>query len=337
MSLVFLDTTSLYFEGEGGETLGRRGKSKDGRPDAKQIVVAVVLYDEGNPVCSEIMPGNTTEATILVPIAKRLKSRFGIERVCIVADRGMISNETITQIEAMGWYYILGARMRRVIEVRDEVLSRGGRYMELFGKREFSSDPSPLEVKEVTIEDRRYIVCRNEEEARKDQYDREAIVKALREQLKQGDKSLVGNKGYRRYLKGGKEGFSVDEDKIAEDARFDGKWVLRTNTDLGAWETAIQYKQLWTVEEIFRTMKSTLDTRPIFHHFDQTIRGQVFCSFLALVLRKSLHDKLEQRKYKIEWADIVRDIDAIEEIEVGHEGKTFIIRTETKGVAGKAL
>jgi hypothetical protein len=338
LSLVFLDTTSLYFEGKGGQELGRRGNSKDGRPDAKQIVVAVVLDDEGNPVCSEIMPGNTTDVTILVPIAKRLKGRFGIERVCIVADRGMISNETISEIEAMGWFYILGARMRRVVEVRDEVISRGGRYTEVFGERECSSDPSPLEVKEVTIDDRRYIVCRNEEEAKKDRYDREAIVQALREQLKKGDKSLVGNKGYRRYyLKSGNDGFSIDEEQITEDERFDGKWVLRTNTDLGAWEVAIQYKQLWTVEEIFRTMKSTLDTRPIFHHFDETIRGHVFCSFLALVLRKSLHDKLEQRKQKLEWADIIRDIDALEEIKVDHEGKSFIIRTETKGIAGKVF
>ena len=337
LSLVFLDTTSLYFEGNGGETLGRRGNNKDGRPDAKQIIVAVVLDEKGNPICSEILPGNTQDVTTLIPVAQRLKRRFGIKQVCIVADRGMISAETMEKLENMRWMFILGARMRKVIEVRDEVLSRGGRFHEVFPERECSLDPAPLAVKEVKVGTKRYVVCRNEEEARKDRYDREAIVMALREQLKHGDKSLVGNKGYRRYLKAHKEGFSIDEEKIRGDERFDGKWVLRTNTDLPTEEVALQYKQLWTVEEIFRTMKSTLETRPIFHHHDDTIRGHVFCSFLALVLRKALRDKITEKKWKLEWNDVVRDMDQIEEIEVTHQEKSFVIRTETTGVAGKAF
>jgi len=336
LSVVFLDTTSLYFEGEGG-SIGAKGKNKDGRGDANQIVVGVVLDDEGNPLCSEILPGNTTDVKILIPIAQRLKRRFGIERVCIVADRGMISKKTMAQLEQMNWTYILGARMRRVVEVRDDVLCRGGRYTEVFPAREHSGDPAPLEVKEVVVDDRRYIVCRNEEEARKDRHDREAIVNALRDKLRQGDKSLVANKGYRRYLKSGKDGFSIDTDRIRDDERYDGKWVLQTNSDIGAWEAAIQYKQLWTVEEIFRTMKSILDTRPIYHHCTETIRGHVFCSFLALMLRKVLHDKLEKKERKLEWADIINDIDKIEEIEVTHRSKKFIIRTECSGVAGKVF
>ena len=88
-----------------------------------------------------------------------------------------------------------------------------------------------MDVKEVHVEGRRYIVCRNQDEARKDAADREAIVAALREQLRQGDKSLIGNKGYRRYVsQAGPGGFGIDEAKVAEDARYDGKWVLRTNT-----------------------------------------------------------------------------------------------------------
>jgi hypothetical protein len=100
-----------------------------------------------------------------------------------------------------------------------------------------------LKVKEVRVEGRRYVVCLNEDTARKDAADREAIVAALREQLRSGDKSLVGNKGYRRDLSDGVPGhFGIDEAKVAEDARFDGKWVLRTNTDLDAAEVALQHK-----------------------------------------------------------------------------------------------
>ena len=219
--------------------------------------------------------------TTLIPVVDRLKSRFGVRKVCIVADRGMISQETIAALEQPGrdWQYILGARMRSQKEVKEEVLARAGRYRVVHPPRIKSDDPSPLKVKEVWVEDRRYIVCLNEDEARKDAADREAIVAALREQLHSGDKSLVGNKGYRRYLGGGgPDHFQVDEAKIAKDARYDGKWVLRTNTELDAAEVALQYKQLGMVEHWFRSCQSLLQTRPIFHRRDETIRGHV-CRF----------------------------------------------------------
>jgi transposase len=335
LSLVFFDTTALYFEGNGGQSIGQYGHSKDHRPDLRQMVVGVILDNEGNPVCSELWPGNIADVTSLVPVMQRLKRRFGIERVCIVADRGMISETTIAEIEREGWEYILGVRMRRVNEVHEEVLARGGRYQEIYPQRHKSDDPAPLKIKEVIVEKKRYIVCHNEEEARKDRYDREAIVASLRRQLKQGDKSLVGNKGYRRFLKGSGCRFEIDEEKIAYEERFDGKWVLRTNTDLDSATVALKYKQLWTVEDIFRTMKTILETRPIYHHWDETIRGHVFCSFLALVIRKQLQDRIDRKGWKLEWANVVDDIDALEEITLSHQGNEFVLRTETKGVAGK--
>ena len=337
MSLVFFDTTSLYFEGAGGEEIGHYGHSKDHRPDLRQMIVGVILDNEGNPICSELWPGNIADVTSLVPVMQRLKHRFGISRVCIVADRGMISETTIAEIEREGWLYILGVRMRRVKEVHEEVLCRGGRYQEVYPARTKSGDPAPLKVKEVQVDNRRYIVCHNEEEARKDRYDREAIVASLCEQLKQGDKSLIGNKGYRRFLKSAGARFEVDEDKIAIEERFDGKWVLRTNTGLDTATVALKYKQLWTVEDIFRTMKSVLETRPIYHHWDETIRGHVFCSFLALVIRKQLHDRIERKGGKLEWAQVIEDIDALEEIVLRHQDNEFVLRSETKGVAGKVF
>jgi hypothetical protein len=337
LSMVFFDTTSLYFEGEGGAHTGQFGHSKDHRPDLKQVVVGVILDNDGNPICSEIVPGNTTDVTTLVPVAQRLKSRFGIERICVVADRGMISEDTIQQLEKLNWEYILGVRMHRNPEVKDDVLLRGGRFTEVFQERSKTKGSAPLKVKEVKVGKHRYVVCHNEEQARKDQYDREAIVEALREQLKKGEKSLIGNKGYRRYIRCEGERFKIDEDKLKEEELFDGKWVLRTNTELSATEVALKYKQLWTVEDIFRTMKSILETRPIFHRCDETIAGHVFCSFLALVIRKKLHDQLAARGWNLEWADVINDVDAISEVAVTHDGKNFIIRTEASGVAGKVF
>jgi hypothetical protein len=339
LQMVFFDTTSIYFEGEGGE-IGERGKSKDHRPDLMQMVVGAVLDANGTPVCCEMWPGNTTDVRSLVPIVTRWRKRFGIGEVCIVADRGMISQETLDELEdpATNWKYILGARMRRQKEVRDQVLGRAGAYREVTPERLTSKAPAPLKVKEVWTGDRRYVVCLNEEQRRKDAFDRQAIVEHLRAQLKCGEKSLIGNKGYRKYVATvGENHFALDEKKIKAEARYDGKWVLRTNMDLPAEAIAQKYKQLWMVEDIFRTMKSILDTRPIYHKCTETIRGHVFCSFLALCLRKELADRLAAKGTEPEWNDLVRDLNELQEVQTVFSGKPFILRSQLKGCAHQVL
>ncbi|MBM4119243.1 IS1634 family transposase [bacterium] len=337
LDLVFFDTTSMYFEGEGGETLGQYGHSKDHRPDLKQMVAGVVLDDEGRPLCSQMWPGNPADVTSLVPVVDRLRTQFKVGEVCVVADRGMISRATIEQLQARGWRYILGVRMRRTREVNEEVLARPGRYEEVYPKSQDPKAPSPLKVKEVWIEDRRYVVCLNEDQATKDRHDREAILASLRETLKQGDKTLIGNRGYRKYVKTSGAHFAIDDDKIQAEARFDGKWVLTTNTDLSARELALKYKQLWQVEATFRTMKTALATRPIYHKRDDTIRGHVFCSFLALVLRDELERRLAKRGYRLEWADILQDLERLQEIELRVNGKGYRLRTQTEGCVAKVF
>jgi hypothetical protein len=133
LDLVFFDTTSIYFEGTGGETIGQRGFSKDHRPDLKQMVVGAVIDDKGQPICCEMWPGNTIDVKTLLPIVARLQKRFNIVRVCIVADRGMFSAETLRELENPDntIAYILGTRMRKVKESRDIVLSHPGRYKEV--------------------------------------------------------------------------------------------------------------------------------------------------------------------------------------------------------------
>jgi hypothetical protein len=341
LELVFFDTTSIYFEGEGGEALGQRGHSKDHRPDLKQMVVGMILDGEGNPVCCEMWPGNTTDVTTLIPVVDRLKKRFGIVRVCVVADRGMISQKTLKALDERKLEYILGARMRKQKEVTEAVLTRAGRYHEVTPERRSKKDRSPLKVKEVWVADekseRRYVICRNEEEARKDAHDREAIVTSLREALRRGEKSLVGNKGYRRYLRAKGKAFSVDEDRIEKEARYDGIWVLRTNTAIPTKDVALTYKRLWTVEEMFRSMKSLLTTRPIWHKCDETIRGHVFCTYLALVLRKALEDRLKTAGIDEEWAKVLADLDRLTHVDVEKDGKRFRIRSTTLGCASKVL
>ena len=338
LEVVFFDTTSIYFEGAGGEELGQYGHSKDHRPDLKQLVVGAVLDGDGRPICCEMWPGNTTDVKTLIPIVDGLYRRFGIVKVCIVADRGMISAETVTDLDQQGWPYILGARMRRNSEVREQVLNDRGRFRVVHPKSPAAKDPAPLKVKEVRIEDRRYVVCINEDEVKKDRADREAIIAGLREQLRAGDKSLVGNKGYRRYLKmEGSGHFAIDEAKIAEEARYDGTWVLRTSTELPAADVALQFKRLWQVEHWFRSCKSLLETRPIYHKCDETIRGHVFCSFLALLLRYELQARLRAQGDAFEWADVLQDLDGLEYVDVAQDGKRFRLRTDPTGTSARVF
>ena len=336
LDIVFFDTTSLYFEGEGGE-IGRLGHTKDHRPDLNQMVVGVVLDREGNPVCSEMWPGNTADVTGLLPVVQRIRRRFPIDKLCIVADRGMISLDTLAYLEKEKIPYILGARMRKVKEIRQDVLSRAGRYREVYPEGLTSKDPSPLKVKEVLVDGRRYLVCLNERQARKDAADRRAIIDALSEKIKENPKSLVGNKGYRKYLKIDRDTVSLNEQKIEEEKRFDGKWVLKTNTALTAEQVALKYKELWQVEQVFRDMKSVLDTRPIFHQRDETIKGHVFSSFLALVLVKELYRRLEKAGCDFEWADIKQDLSALQEITLEDSGRKLAVRSACKGVCGKVF
>ena len=190
LDVVFFDTTSLYFEGNGGESLDQYGHSKDSRPDLKQMIVGVILDGRGHPICCEMWPGNITDVTTLLPVVQRLKSRFAIGSICVVADRGMISSQTIEDQEGSTppISYILGVRMRRQKEVSDEVLVNLKSLREVRGRKKKAKDPSPLAVGEQMVEGRRYIVCYNEEQAKKDYTDRQAIMESLREKLKNGDK-----------------------------------------------------------------------------------------------------------------------------------------------------
>jgi transposase len=339
LDLVFFDTTSLYFEGRGGESLGEKGFSKDHRPDLNQMVVGAVLDSRGRPLCCEMWPGNTTDVKTLLPVAERLRKRFQVARFCLVADRGMISRETLKALDdpQTGLPYILGVRMRTVKEVRQEVLSRAGAYREVHSEGKSSKDPSPLKVKEVALNGRRYIVCLNPRQARKDKADREAILASLEGQLKQGAKALVGNRGFRRYLKSERDAFAIDYDKVKQEERFDGKWVLTTNTRLAPEQVALKYKELWQVEQVFRDAKSLLETRPVFHQRDDTIRGHVFCSFLALALKKELYRRIEAAGHSFEWSDIKQDLKSLQEITLEEEGKRLSIRTQCQGTCGKVF
>jgi len=278
------------------------------------MVVGALLNERAKPLACEMWPGNIADVTSVVPVVTRLKKQFGASQFCIVADRGMISKATILKLEKERLSYILGVRMRLVKEVITDVLLDHGAYEEVYPEQVITKALSPLKVKEVIVNGTRYIVCRNERQSRKDEADRKAIVASLKEKIAKTPSSLISNKGYRGFLTITKDRVALDDEKIKANARFDGIWVLTTNTKLPEKEVALKYKELWMVEHTFRDMKSVIDTRLIFHKRDETIRGHVFCSFLALALKKELGDRLASQGLQLEWADIKQDLKALQEV-----------------------
>src|SRR4051812_45360381 len=175
----------------------------------------------------------------------------------------------------------------------------------------------------------------NEAEARKDAADRRAVVAALDEQLKRGEKALIGNAGYRRYLRRtGKSAFEIDIGKLADEARYDGIFVLRTNARITPLQAVLRYRDLIQVEQLFRTAKALMRTRPIYHSSDAAIRGHVFCSFLALVLRKELDERCRTAGLRPEWGDVLRDLDRLQEVTISKDAREMTLRTPATGVIG---
>lgn len=328
IDLVFFDTTTVYFEGEGPEEFAEYGYSKDHRPDRKQILVGVAMSRCGYPLSCEFWPGNTSDQKTVGKIIQIMRERFSLDRVIFVADRGMVSETNMNDIEKNGLDYILGVRMRRVKRIRDELLR---------DKSSFEIVKENLHVKELWVGEDRFIVCFNPEQAERDRKARETILSKLTEKLQKGPKQLLSNRGYARFLKVDKEAVVIDPDKVEKDSAFDGKYVLTTNTELSAKEVALSYKGLWQVERGFRNLKSALEVRPVYHRTESRVKGHVFASFLSLVLMTAIERKLEKRGIKVVWDDFIRDLRSFRAIRVRFTGKTYQLRTECRGTVSSAF
>jgi hypothetical protein len=275
--LLFFDTTSTYFTGAGPMMeMVCHGFSKDNHPENKQVIVGVVMTREGTPLAHHVFPGNTPDAAAFSEVIEELSKRFGIKRVILVGDRGMFNAKVIARIEKLKLQYIAGVKMRQDWDVKEIVLEN---------KAPFETVTENLKVKMVELGEERYIVCLNEEEAKRDKAVREEIVSELREKITKGPRKMIGNTGYRRYLSVEKDAVHIDEKKIASEKKFDGIYVLRTNTDLPAKEAALAYKGLWQVERAFREIKSTFEIRPVYLSREDRIKGHIAACFLAFCLQ----------------------------------------------------
>ena len=319
--LLYFDTTSTYVEGHHPQELAAFGYSRDHRGDRRQVGLGVVLTREGLPVAHVLLPGNTADPEAFRVALEYLQRSLGVRRMILCCDRGMVSEENLQRLRDANMPYLVATRLRNSKTAQD-ALRQPGRYRSLTDN---------LQVKEVTVSGvlDRYIVCRNPEAVESDRQEREAIVAALEKRLASGSVKGLLRGAARRYVRteGGRA--RLDRAKIDDDARYDGKWVLRTNTDLSPAEAAQAYKGLWKVEQAFRTLKTPLELRPIYHWTEQRVRGHIVVCFLAFTLRQILKQRLAQRHFTGSFVELIEGLARVRAIlvEDGH-GHRYLMRDE---------
>ncbi|MDP3062085.1 MAG: IS1634 family transposase, partial [Chloroflexota bacterium] len=318
VDILYFDTTSSYFEVEDedsqGDGLRRRGYSRDHRPDLPQVVVGLAVTRTGIPVRCWVWPGNTADMSVVAQVKKDLVG-WKLGRVITVVDRGFVSEENLKELQRAGGHYIAGERLRSGKAETEAALGRAGRYQWV---------EDGVEVKEIVVGQgearRRYVLVRNEKRAERDRAQREELLRRLERELSQLKElkgqphtraccALLSSAAYARYLKTNRQGRPrIDRRKVREEARLDGKYLIRTSDDtLPAGDVALGYKQLAEVERAFRSLKHELDLRPIYHRVEERIRAHVLLCWLALLLIRVAENRTGET-----WSRLERHLDRLQ-------------------------
>jgi transposase len=323
--VLFLDTTSIIYWGEGNDELIRHGHSREKRGDKKQVVIGVALVN-GLPIGIEVEPGNTSDIKVMRHMVERFQSRVDLWEVCIVSDSGMVSLDEINKYHRHRWQYLVRARVsekvvkEKVKKARDEegkweVISDG-----LWGRR--------FKVPLGESREEHLIVVRNEIQEDYDRQVRETILKKLRDKQGRDVKELIKNRGYNRYLASGNV-IRVDETKVEKAAMWDGIWVVRTNRQFHSLQEVVErYKELWQVEKVFRDIKNLFDVSPIYHSDAVRIEGHIYACFLSLLLGFTIQRMAKGMQIALPYEEMMEELRSLhlEWIQVGK--RKLLIRDE---------
>jgi len=285
--VVFYDMTTLYFEAEDEDDFRKIGFSKDGKFQNPQIMLGLLVGEKGYPIGYELFEGNTWEGHTLIPVLEAFQKRFDLNKPIVVADSGLLSKENIKALEAKGYGYILGARMKNLKEdCAQKVLSAKLKEDGAMG--------------EITQEDgTRLIFAYSDKRAKKDAHNRTKGLKRLQKRVSSGTltKEHINNRGYNKYLTlKNKVEVEIDYEKYIQDGRWDGLKGYITNTDLSPQDVIENYANLWQIEKAFRMSKSDLKIRPIYHRKRARITSHICIAFTAY----GIYKELERRLYAVD-------------------------------------
>ena len=321
LDLIMFDTTSIKYWGEGEHAdILQRGYSKEKRGDLKQLIVGILMTKEGLPIGCEVFPGNTSDLKSFLSVIEKLKTRYSIGKLIWVADRGMVSAANIERLNELKQEYILGVKMRQLNKEKKRKLLSLDKMMPV---RE------DLYVKELNIEgEGRYIVCFNPKEQELEREKREFFKRHLRKKVDTASaKEWIIKNGYKKYIDF--EGDVIlDEKRFRDEAQYDGKWVLLTNTALPSRDIALYYKGLWQIEASFRDLKQDLETSPIYHYKQRRIIAHIFVSFLSLLLKITLKKKIKQIDKRASYKEVFEAVREIKAVKLTEGNQEIIFRTE---------
>ena len=296
IKVMFYDCTTLYFESFTEDELRRFGYSKDHKFNQGQVLLALMVTNEGLPVGYDVFPGNMYEGNTFRTAIDRIKGRYGIKRIVIVADSGLLSKQNIALLEKEKLEYILGARLKGLSEQWQDRILDNTQYE----KKE--KDGEVLRIASYSYsENQRLIVTHHTKRAEKDRKDREKSIEKLRQKLEKSKnpKSLISNYGYRKCLTvDGEVQVQVDEEKLQREALWDGLHGVITNTgdkDMKPEEALSHYHGLWQVEDSFRVEKHDLKVRPVFHWTAKRIKAHIAVCYMAFALIRFLQYKIKQK------------------------------------------
>jgi transposase len=288
ITIVFYDMTTLYFEAEDEDDLRKIGFSKDGKFQKPQIMLGLLVGENGYPIGYDIFGGNTFEGHTLIPIIEQVQKKYGFPKPIVIADSGLLSKKNLENLSQQKYDFILGARIRNESDkIKEEILQKTEGLENGESVTLSKSDGTKL------------IVSYSDKRKKKDEYNREKGLRRLKERVKSGKltKEQINNRGYNKFLTLENEvNVCLDETKVAHDSKWDGLKGYATNADLSSEEVINNYKHLWQIEKAFRISKTDLRIRPIFHRKKDRIEAHICIAFVAYSIYKELERLLKENK-----------------------------------------
>ena len=357
VDVVFYDVTTFHFESVREDGFRDFGFSKANKINEVQIVMGMLIDSEGRPVGYELFPGNTLDSKTLEKSLDKLKERFNIGKVIIVADRGLNSKLNLGAIKARGYEYIVASRLKKMSKsVLEQVFNPDG-YIPM--KPTFMAQKNqdqPVKFRYKVIEHvnsyrddegkftqlaENLVITYSEKRAQKDRADRKRLIdKAVKLLTEPAKIKASSKKGGKRFIlhKSENDQYSLNEKAIASDQRFDGYYAIQTSLqDLSAEAVLEAYHTLWKIEESFRIMKSTLEVRPVFHWTEQRIKGHFVVCFLAFLLERTLEFNLKRNDTPLSPLQIREAINSLLFTEIEIQGEPYLIKMKPADGANKIL
>lgn len=328
LDVVFYDVTTLYFESEKEypDSLRQKGFSKDGKIGQTQILFCMLIDAEKHPVGYQIFQGNTFEGHTLPHAITQLKKDFNINKIIVVADRGMVGNENIEAITENGYEFIVGERLKNLpADIQTQLLNKNN-YQQTWLYNDATGEQVAVQYYVIRYNTKTIIATYSEKRAAKDKFEREQKLKKADTLLK--NPSLIKKKASTYFIKQkGTDSYELDTEKIEYNKKYDGLLAIATNTTLSHQQVLEQYKLLFQIEHTFRTFKSHLETRPIFHWTNRRIEGHICLCYIAYTLQHWVLKKLSDFPIAITENILRKMLDSMQVSLIQHNDKKIYLRS----------